>query len=321
VEIGPVSTCNHACEFCYYHETHTLRDFIDADRLCRTFAELKSLGTKAIFYSGEGEPLLHKRIPDIIEAAALHGFDQAVNTNATPLRGATMERILPHLSWIRVSLNGVDEADYARAHRTDPRDFQRVLDNLAQAVAFKRANDLEVVIGTQFIFTGQTIDAIGALCRRVRDIGVDYFTVKQFNPHSKSPLSARKLIIPPPEAFDSLKAYSTADFQVTVRFGIVEQDWQRPYKRCLALPFFAEIVADGKVYACGPHVGEKEFCYGSIYEMDFKTLWGPANRETVERHVRGIADLDHVCMPNCRPDHMNRLLWELENPPMHVNFI
>ncbi|MDG2205956.1 MAG: SPASM domain-containing protein, partial [Alphaproteobacteria bacterium] len=96
---------------------------------------------------------------------------------------------------------------------------------------------------------------------------------------------------------------------------------KRPYKQCLSLPFFAEIVANGEVYTCGPHLGEKDFCYGNIHDMDFTTLWSDANRDKVEAYIRRIDDLDHVCMPNCRLDGINRALWDLQNPPDHVNFI
>lgn len=321
VEISPVSVCNHACQFCYYHDIHAKREFLEIERMKTIISELKELGTKALFFSGEGEPLLHKQAPDMIEHAGRLGFSIAVNTNATPLKGQVMERVLPHLEWIRISLNGVNAQDYARVHRTKEADFERVIENIAAAVAFKRAGGLKVAIGIQCIYTGQKVDDLVALCKRVRDLGVDYFTVKQFNPHERSPLAEAPLDIPPPQAFSAVSDCATDDFQVTLRFGIVETDWHRPYKTCQALTFMTEIMANGKVYSCGPHLGEEDFCYGSIYDMDFKTLWSHENRAKVEGHVRAIENLDHVCMPHCRPDQMNRLLWELENPPPHVNFV
>ncbi len=321
IQISPVSVCNHACLFCYYHEVHKRHDYLDAERLIRLVDEVRELGTKALFFSGEGEPLLHKQLPEIIEYAGKAGLSLAVNTNATPLRGAVMRRILPHLEWIRISLNGVNAADYARVHQTKEADFEHVLNNVAAAAAFKKSEGLPIAIGVQFIYTGQSPEDVVALCRRVRETGADYFTVKQFNPHELSPLTQMKFDVPPPEAFAGVEDCATDSFQVTLRFGMVEADWKRPYKRCLALPFITEIVSNGDVYSCGPHVGEPDYRYGSIYDMDFRTLWSHENRAKVEAHVQAIPDLDHVCMPHCRPDQINRMLWDLLHPPPHSNFI
>jgi len=320
LEVSPTRHCNHKCLFCYYEYTARDSTYLDREVWRRLLEEAATLGTKAVFYSGEGEPLLNKDIADMVELGAALGFDQALNTNATPLKGKAMQRILPHLEWMRVSVNGVDAEDYVRVHQAPAAHFNLALDNVAEAVAFKRANGLKVVIGVQFVHTGQTVDSIFGLAERIRDIGADYFSIKPGMPHPDNPVKFDGPM-PTPEDFARVTELARPNFQVAVRWGLREQDWKRPYKRCLSLPFFAEITADGRVYTCGPHLNKADFCYGSLHEMSLKAMWSHENRAKVEGHVRGIEDLDHVCMPLCRLDQVNRFLWDIENPPSSVNFI
>jgi radical SAM protein with 4Fe4S-binding SPASM domain len=287
------------------------------DKLLR---DAHRLGTKAVFYSGEGEPLLNKDLPDMVELGAELGFDQALNTNATALTQKPMERILPHLEWMRVSVNGMSPDDYARVHVCPPAHFELALGNIEKAATFKRDNNLNLTIGIQCVYTGQAIKDVAAFGQRLKDIGVDYFSLKPGMPHPDNP-NFVAAPFPSQEELESVIALGSPDFQVAVRWGLREQDWRRPYTKCLSLPFFAEVTADGKVYACGPHLGEESFCYGSLHEIGLESMWTHEGRAKVEQHVCSIGDFDKVCMPLCRLDQVNRFLWDLENPPPSVNFI
>ena len=262
---------------------------------------------------------MHRRLPDIIDFAGGLGLDQALNTNGSALTGNVIERILPHLTWIRFSVNGVNEADYAFNHRTSPGQFNKVIENIKAAAKFKKQHALPVTLGIQSVYMGQKPEEVFELARRFKDLGGNYFSLKQFNEHPANPYHQDET--PAREQFEKILELNDAGFQAHVRMPLGEAAPKRTYKSCLALPFFAEIVADGQVYACGPHLGEAAFSYGSIYEADFRTLWSKEGRSKVEHHVQGIDDLDHVCMPNCRLNEVNKFLWNLAHPPEHVNFI
>ncbi|MBT3628188.1 MAG: radical SAM protein [Rhodospirillaceae bacterium] len=329
VEISPTNICNHGCLFCAYdymdgRSSEAALDrsnsaFIGAERLMKVISELHEVGTKSLFYSGEGEPLLHKRLPEIIAFAGNLGLDQALNTNGSALTGDVIEQILPHMSWVRFSVNGVNEADYAFNHRTSPSQFKLVIDNIKAAAEFKGRHGLPVTLGIQCVHMGQEPEEIFELAQRFKELGGGYFSLKQFNEHPANPYQQKTT--PVREDFYQLLELNDSSFQAHVRMPFGDAEPKRPYKSCLALPFFAEIVADGQVFACGPHLGEAAFSYGNIYDDDFRTLWSAGNRAKVENHVQGIDDLDHVCMPNCRLNEVNKFLWNLAHPPEHVNFI
>ncbi len=319
VEISPTNLCNHRCEFCAYDYLERTGSYLDIDRMKPILSELKTLGSKALFYSGEGEPLVHKRLPELIDYASDLGFDQALNTNGSRLLPNVTEQIMPHISWVRLSINGVDREDYALHHRVSARQFDLVMENLTFAAEFIKQQKLPTALGIQFVYLGQPPDAVIEMAQRMKAIGVRYFAVKQFNKHPSIPFSLETQ--PPIEALSPLEALSDEGFQATLRLGALEWQTPREYRHCLALPFFAEIVANGDVYACGPHLGNPDFCYGSIHEQSFTQLWSQTNRQKVEDHVHGIANLDAVCMPNCRLHAINQFLWNLASPPDHINFI
>jgi GTP 3',8-cyclase len=320
LEVSPTQNCNHKCTFCYYEYTARSKVFLDKDVWTALLNDSAALGTKAVFYSGEGEPLLHKDIDEHVELGARLGLKQALNTNATALREKHIERILPHLEWMRVSVNGVDADDYAAVHQCPPAHFELALENITKAARYKHENGLAVTIGIQCVYTGQPLAKVTEFAKRLRDIGVGYYSLKPGMPHPDNP-AFHAAPFPAQEALEPLLALATPEFQVVARWGLRQHDWKRPYTKCLSLPFFAEITADGKVYACGPHLGEADFCYGSLHEKPLRDLWSHENRAGVEAHVQGIGDFDHVCMPLCRLDQVNRYLWSLENPPPSVNFI
>ncbi|ACS78939.1 radical SAM protein [Maridesulfovibrio salexigens] len=318
IEISPTNKCNHGCLFCAYDYLERKEPrFIDTEILYDNIYQLQNLGTKALFYSGEGEPLLHKGLPNFVEKISYLQLDQALNTNGSLLKGRCMEQILPHMSWIRVSVNGSSAEEYAHIHRTHKDEFQKILKNIEQAVVFKQKNGLGITLGIQMVYAGQDPKQVYKLVEHLRSIGVNYFALKNYNNHPLSPFQAPE---PPIQKLAQIKELATDDFSVVLRINMTEPS-NRKYSFCHGMAFFAEIISNGDVYSCGPHLGNSKFCYGNINDSSLIELWSAENRSKVVEHVRNIADLDEECMPNCRLHALNDFLWNLSNPPQHVNFI
>jgi hypothetical protein len=94
----------------------------------------------------------------------------------------------------------------------------------------------------------------------------------------------------------------------------------RSYKKCLGTPFLGVIHSDDCLYPCLPYtLGKEEFRIGNLAKHPFEKLWFGKRHKEILRRLENM-DLGQ-CPQYCRPHHVNKLLWELSEPPTHVNFI
>ncbi|WP_272902906.1 radical SAM protein [Streptomyces sp. BA2] len=114
----PIGRCNLSCPFCFgpRHEVPPM----PRETALRVASALKNRGVRGVVISG-GEPTLLSYLAEL--ARALRGPQAdgrsakvVLSTNGlAPLR--TMQRVLPHLSWIALPLESADAAEH-RALRT-----------------------------------------------------------------------------------------------------------------------------------------------------------------------------------------------------------
>ena len=324
VEVGPSGTCNHRCIFCALEYLGYKARYIDTEVLKKNIKEMAEGGVRSMMYAGEGEPLLHKDIEELLGYTKSCGIDVAVTTNGVLLGNRIGQESLKALSWIRVSLNAATRETYAKVHGTGADDFDKVLRNLEQVVSSKRRNRYDCMVGVQLLMIPENYQETKKLAEILKDIGVDYFTIKPF---SKHPLSSHSL----DKDFDYIEMLSfqedldkmaTEEFKILFRGHTMMKlkGKDRGYDRCQGLPFWAYISSDGGVWACSAFLGKESFFYGNLYDQTFFEIWeGPKRRKVLEM-VRDDLDVSQ-CREVCRLDEINRYLWELKNPHPHVNFI
>lgn len=321
LEIGLTNACNHRCIFCAVDYTGYRPDRIDSGILAKNLEELVGKGTKSIIYAGEGEPLLHKEAPDIINRTKSFGIDAAMSTNGVLLTPEVSRECLKSLSWIRFSTSGITDAAYDKIHQGRPGDLGRVLFNMEEAVKVKREQKLKTTLGVQMLLLPDNKDEIVQMGERLRRIGVDYFTIKPFSHH---PQSGNILQVDYKEMLElerGAKELQTDDFKVYFRAHSMQKlECKRDYRHCWALPFMAYIDAKGNVWSCIVFMGKDGLEYGNINKSSFVEIWEGARRKEITDYFMNM-DLEENCRELCRLDEMNRYLDKLKNPGAHVNFI
>ncbi len=320
LELGITSACNHRCIFCALDFTGYKGKFIDTKVMLDALTDMASHGIRSIMFGGEGEPTLHKDFSLFVEHAKKHGMDVALTTNGVLFTKSIAEKTLPHMSWVKFSVDAATPETYAKIHGTKEADLGKLMQNIKDAAEIKRKNNLKVKIGTQVLLINDNSSEVVMLAEKVREAGADYLVVK---PYSQHPLSSKRFKLD----YDNLKslkpkveATSTKDFKAVFRLDTMEKlKSEAPYEKCYGLPFFALIDAEGNIIPCNLFYDNKEFYYGNLYDNSFSEIWLGKKREEVIRKLdcKGTKE----CRENCRLDPINRYLHSLKNPPEHVNFI
>lgn len=321
LEIGLTNACNHRCIFCAVDYTGYKPDRINSRLLINNLKELAPKGVKSIIYAGEGEPLLHKEAPDIINQTKSLGIDAALSTNGVLLTPEVSRECLKSLTWVRFSTAGITDKTYDKIQRGKSGDLSKVLCNMEEAVKVKREQRLHTTLGVQLLLLPDNQKEIVEMGRELRKIGVDYFTIKPFSQH---PQSQNILQVDYQEMLaleKEVKKLQTENYKIYFRAHSMQKlECKRGYKHCWALPFMVYIDAKGNLWPCIVFMGKDELKYGNLNEESFVDIWEGNHRKEIVEYFMNM-DLEKNCRELCRLDEMNRYLNELKNPGEHVNFI
>lgn len=324
IEISPSGACNHRCTYCALDFMEYQPRFLNKNLLMDRLSEMASLGLKSVMYAGEGEPLLHSEIGDIINHTKMVGIDVAITTNGVLLKKDMIESSLGNITWIKVSINGATKDTYAQIHKTNPDNFNKVIKNMSYAASIKKERRYRCTLGMQLMLLPENWHEAVLLAQLAKDIGMDYLVIKPYSQHPLSMTDKYKDIKYSDylHLADKLSSFNDGIFNVIFRINMMKKwdEGKRNYQHCLALPFWSYIDAGGNVWGCSVYLTDERFRYGNIYENTFKEIWEGKKRGESVKWVEEELDINQ-CRINCRMDEVNRYLWELKHLPEHVNFI
>lgn len=321
LEIGLTNACNHRCIFCAVDYTGYQPIMMDSGMLSKNLKELAPKGVKSIIYAGEGEPLVHRDAPNIINRTKSLGIDAAMSTNGVLLTPEVSRECLKSLTWVRFSTAGITDETYDRIHRGKSGDLAKVLYHMEEAVKVKREQGLHTTLGVQLLLLPDNKNEIVQMGKELKRIGVDYFTIKPFSQHPQSQhilqVDYREML----ELEKEVKELQTQDFTIYFRAHSMQKlEQKRCYEHCWALPFMVYIDAKGNLWPCIVFMGKDELKYGNLNENSFVEIWEGSHRKEIVDYFMHM-DLETNCRELCRLDEMNRYLEELKHPGEHVNFI
>lgn len=140
VTVDITRRCNLQCIGCRFHSPISKKSSLISDtpldisfelfkKLCD---DLKAMGTNNIFLTGEGEPLLHPRVMDVILTAKEAGLHVTLVTNGTLLGETQIQSLIgSRLDTIRVSLWAGSIEEYEKNYPgSDPYNFCKIIDGL-----------------------------------------------------------------------------------------------------------------------------------------------------------------------------------------------
>ncbi len=320
VELDLTNTCNLACPYCTNAEYKAARgESLDLATAARVLTELAELGTKAVTFTGGGEPLCHSGVEQLLCLAHDLGLDVALITNGVRLDAIDLEDLVWRLRWVRVSLDAHDPETYRLSKGRD--EFSRVIENVRALVEAKRLAECETTLGLGYLTDAANCQHFAEFARLGRALGVDYV---QARPLTFLPGDPRAAQYPPgfswPALREALKE-ETESFKVYAslpKYEDIETLHQRPYRACTGVYFSCVVGATGDVWTCCHLRGNERFSLGNVEARLFAEIWGDVGHRN-EVYAR-IGDF-RECMPLCRFHQHNKLLDRLNWEARHVNFL
>lgn len=319
VEISPVAHCNSRCTFCALDFTEYRKATLDYDILVSRLKEMGELGIKSAHFAGEGEPMLHPKINEIVAATKQSGIDVAFTSNGTKMDARFVEKSLGSCSWVKISLNAGSAETYSKVHRVKPAEYDKVIENIRYAVQYKKQHGLTVDIGVQSVLLPENAHEMESLAALCKEIGVDYFVVKPFAPHQDmvnrqyDNINYNDYL----DLSDRVNAYASDDFEVVFRLNAMTREVE--YDTCYSVPFtWAYISTAGDLLACSAYFTDPRFNLGNINTQSFEQIWSGSKRKALFEEGIDVSS----CRKNCRMASCNEYLDSIKNNKIHnVNFI
>ena len=329
IDVGLSKGCNIRCEYCFgvlqgnfYRKGSEV--YFPREPLLRYVREAGEAGVQSMAFIGEAEPLLNPNVYEAIGEGKRAGVDVGLGTNGILFdTGKTGEEALNHLSWIRFNISAASDKAYRRIHGS--KEFPTAIEKINFCVETKKRKNLDVTIGLQMVLTPTNVDQAVPLAKLGRELGVDYFVIKQCSDTVENALGVFNRL----EEYDNFSNFlkkaesiSYKDYNVIAKWKKISNKGKRNYDQCLGVPFLLYSSGDGKLYPCGVFFGfkEEEFRMGDLVKQPFKEILESDRYWEVVDKVTKI-DVHNECYSNCRTHAINEFLWQLKHPPEHVNFV
>jgi GTP 3',8-cyclase len=329
VEVSPTNVCNQRCFYCYVEHLGYKDLSIPEDLLVKIFDDMGTYGVKCCEIQGTGEPLLNKGLPDAIVAGKRRGMDICLVTNGTLLTREILEKIEPCLSFLRVSALAHDSKLYAKLHNCPEDQFPLVIKALEDAVKIRDRDNLDILIIATFIVFDFSIPYIVDTARLLKNIGINIFkawpaVVMGHNEKHNWELASlhRKY----KEKFFEAKSLEDEEFKVFLNEKNLDMFMNnkptfRPYTKCYGVEFETHIDADGKIYPCQLCWRDERYCLGDLKEKSFGEIWSSKERHDALNRFYEKIETEKCKVFCCKQHSINSCLYEMANPPRHVNVI
>ena len=324
IRVKPTNHCNHNCWNCAYRvdnldlgDEMVEKNSIPAERMLSLAHEFVSLGVKAVTFSGGGEPLLYKPLREVIEILAVGCVRVAALTNGSNLKGRVADAFAKHGTWMRISLDALDDESYVKSRGAKALDFSRLIENIR---AFT-ARDSQCVIGVSLIVGKDNHKHILEVCALLKDCKVNHVKVSGVVvSNNAAGNNAYHLSFKGEVARQIKAAQALADdkFAVLNHSHDLGHWFEKQYDTCPFLQFLTFVGADQYVCACQDKEYTKLGRMGYIGCRSFKEFWFSEENQQFLKTFNPSVQCGHHCVSHVKnPAIHDYLALDYE----HANFV
>lgn len=327
VQIDLTNKCNNNCLVCWLRSPYLgeLRiskerenQELSFERVIYLLKELKKIGTKKIFFSGGGEPLLYPKFWEVIEFAKKNGFICILSSNFTLIDKEKAQKFIDlDFDHINVSLWAGTPQTYMKVHPgRNENSFFRIREVLYFIYRHKKVKHLPHVNIYNVIFK-ENFAEVDKMIEFAFEVGADSVQFVPMDPvrgktdflllsceerqSVKGKLRKMKDILlennPQNKAGPNLFICDYEDF---LRRLSSEKADQGEYDSSVNMPCFIgwdfiRITAEGNVYPCL----KAEQPVGNIYEEWFGNIWYGKKEEEFRKAVKDKIPNNYVSLGKC----------------------
>jgi len=319
VELDMTNLCNHRCPECvvnYFRVADNSSFSLKmAANIIRQLAKNKIRG---LIFTGGGEPLCNPYTLGALELARSKGLDLGFITNGSLINEKAARVILKNCTWTRISLDSASPEVFNLTHGLNDSEFQRVIANLELLVKIKRKIKSRCIIGVGFLTCDQSVQDMVRAAILMKKLKVDYLQFRPMQIHRGGKFDYHWANVQ--DEITQCMRYSGDGFQVLYSKHKYEMakdaQFGRYYEKCYGQQFATVISALAKMYICCHTRGYDKYCIGDLAKNSFKEIWNSKKRKEV---IERIDFRD--CIPLCRDNTFNQILWNIKQPREHVNFL
>lgn len=319
VEFDMSNICNHRCPQCsgmYFRDSKN--DLLPEGLAKKILRQLAKAAVRGLIFTGGGEPLCNPKTPAMVILARKLGMDVGFITNGALITERVAEILIQNCLWIRVSVDAASASVYKKTHGSGREAFNKLLKKIGMLVEKKRQFASAVTVGVGFLTSRYTRKDMRRAAELFKEIGVDYLQFRPMQIHNNGRFYYDLLDIEK-ELNEALKE-DCEDFSVLFsrhKYEMMKhKDYGRNYGRCFGHQFATVVGADGKMYLCCHMRGNRKYCIGDLNKSAFKDIWNS------EQRMKAVERIDFAdCIPLCRDNTFNQILWNMSQPREHKNFL
>lgn len=331
VDMGIAKFCNVSCCFCYGKFQNVQKVFIEKSALIQTVKDAKDIGIKSLAFIGDGEPTCNPHLYEAVDTAISIGIDLSMSSNGVLIDSEDKcKQILAGCKWMRFCFSAGTREGYKKIHGKDY--YDRVVENIQRMVETKKKYGYGCDIGMQAVFVPTLMkeEMIEESKLAIR-LGVDYFVIKQCALPDSGESGMEQFDLGEYDkaetdvALKLCEDLSTDNTDIIVKWNIIKQKGQRPYRGCPSVPFISEISGNGDWFPCGHMFGGKsefvDYKFGNLHEISLKEMFYSEKYWKIITKMRDDFDVQNQCRGACRLDMTNAFCWKYMNKPSGINFI
>ena len=176
IRIKPTNICNENCYYCHYKNAYlTLdeynpTDFIPREKMLEIIDDLREIGTKAVTFSGGGEPLAYPYITETMQKVLDSGIDLSIISNGMLLKDDNA-KILSQAKWVRLSIDSCRAETYSQLRGVPITWFETLCKNIEN---FAKIKNSDCELGVNFVVAKDNHNDILEMAKLMKSLGVNH---------------------------------------------------------------------------------------------------------------------------------------------------